>query len=108
MLHRGLFFATHFKKTFQQLIVDYLKMSTVCARRGLFSAEAILAARTENRKMNKETNGERNGQEARSPRGVINRPATSRTRVVCHTGVNMPSLGIPSAGAGARSTLLFE
>ena len=81
-------------------------MSTVCARRGLFSAEAILAARTENRKMKKETNGERNGQDARSPRGVINRPETSRTRVVCHTGVNMPSLGIPSAGAGAREAAL--
>ena len=55
-------------------------MSTVCARRGLFSAEAILAARTENRKMNEETNGERNGQDARSPRGVINRPATGKKK----------------------------
>ena len=39
-----------------------------------------------------------NGQDAR-PGGVINRPAASRARVVCHTGVNLPSLGIPSAGA---------
>ncbi len=41
-----------------------------------------------------------NGQDAR-PGGVINRPAASRARVVCHTGVNLPSLGIPSAGAGS-------
>ena len=46
-----------------------------------------------------------NGQDAR-PGGVINRPAASRARVVCHTGVNLPSLGIPSAGAGAREAAL--
>lgn len=37
---------------------------------------------------------------------VINRTTASRARVGCHTGVNMPSLGIPSAGAGAREAAL--
>ena len=43
-------FALPGKKSFQQLIVDCLKLSPVCARRGLFSAEAVVAARAENRK----------------------------------------------------------
>ncbi len=51
------------------------------------------------------TSDECNGQDAR-PSGVINRPAASRARAVCHTGVELPSLGIPSAGAGAREAAL--
>ena len=39
-------------------------------------------------------------------RGVINRPAASRAHVVCHTGVKLPSHGIPSACAGAREAAL--
>ena len=57
-----------------------MKISPVCARRGLFSAEAIPAARAENRKMRNRdsrfvargsSGGQRNGQEARGK--VINR-----------------------------------
>lgn len=55
--------------------------------------------------MDTKTIRERTGQDAR-PGGVINRPAASRARVVCHTGVNLPSLGIPSAGARAREAAL--
>jgi len=55
--------------------------------------------------MDTKTIRECNGQDAR-PGGVINRPAASRARVVCHTGVNLPSLGIPSAGARAREAAL--
>ena len=58
-----MFFALPGKKSFQQLIVDCLKLSPVCARRGLFSAEAMPAARAENRKMK-----------------VINWPATGKKK----------------------------
>ena len=55
--------------------------------------------------MDTKTIRERTGQETQ-PSGVINRPAASRARVVCHTGVILPSLGIPSACAGAREAAL--
>ena len=80
-------------------------MSTVCARRGLFSAEAIQAAPTENRKMNDElrmTNDESGGAE------VINRPSgASRARVVgqpCSpTGILEESSRSPTTGACERA-----
>ena len=58
-------------------VIDILpaKLPAVRPRRGLFSAEAVVAGRTEDRKMKKKTSGECNGQDARCPSGkVINRP----------------------------------
>ena len=86
-------------------------MSPVCARRGLFSAEAIQAARAEDRKMkNKKclvpsawclvpgSNG--------TSAGVINKGESyeqaSRARVVCHTGLNNSLKAIPRVCAPAR------
>ena len=84
-----------------------MKTHDVAGRPSRVRAEGIQPVATEERKTSDERGGtsdECNGRDARCPSGVINKPVVSRARVVCHTGVRLPSLGIPSAGA--RGTAL--